>query len=211
MKRDSGFDKVPLSVACYPLRNDGMSIGYSRIRSMEDLMKRHELEHIIRAAGAISGNEILVIIGSQAILGSYSDPPEELVVSDEADVYPYSMPENADLIDGSIGELSPFHDTFGYFAHGVAPETATLPSAWETRLVKIKNENTGGVTGLCLHPLDIAASKLLAGREKDLDYVAALVKHKLVAIDHLKAVTKELDAPQADLIVQRLKMIESEI
>lgn len=31
------------------------------------------------------------------------------------------------MIDGSIGELSPFHETFGYYAQGVDETTAVLP------------------------------------------------------------------------------------
>jgi len=44
-------------------------------------MKRHELEHVIRAAGAIAGSTQLYIIGSQAILGMYPDAPLELLMS----------------------------------------------------------------------------------------------------------------------------------
>ena len=51
-------------------------------------MKRTELEHVIRAAGAIAGAEELKIIGSQAILALYPNAPDELTVSIEADVYP---------------------------------------------------------------------------------------------------------------------------
>lgn len=88
-------------------------------------MTRAELEHVIRAAAAISGEEHIVVVGSQAILGQFPNAPAELLVSMEADLYPRSAPEKADLIEGSIGELSPFHDTFGYYAEGVGPSTAT--------------------------------------------------------------------------------------
>jgi hypothetical protein len=47
-----------------------------------------------------------------------------LLTSQEADIYPLGDPAKSDLIDGTIGELSPFHETFGYYAHGVGPETA---------------------------------------------------------------------------------------
>src|SRR5205807_7298032 len=97
-------------------------------------MRRRDLEHLIRAAGSIADAHELIIIGSQAILGSFPDPPPELTVSQEADLYPADAPEKADLVDGSIGEKSPFHETFGYYAHGVAPETAVLPSNWKSRL-----------------------------------------------------------------------------
>lgn len=105
-------------------------------------MTRTELEHVILAAGAIAETDELIIIGSQAILGAFLDPPEELASSIEVDLYPLPDVEKADLIDGSIGEQSPFHDTFGYDAHGVVPETAVLPRNWKEGLVVISNSNT---------------------------------------------------------------------
>ena len=38
-----------------------------------------------------------------------------------------------DRIEALIGEMSLFHDTFGYHAQGVGPETAKLPAGWEGR------------------------------------------------------------------------------
>ena len=90
-------------------------------------MTRTELEHLIRAAGAVVGTDELIIVGSQAILGAHPDASPELLVSREADMYPRQEPEKSDLIDGSIGEGSPFDQEFGYYAHGVGPETSVLP------------------------------------------------------------------------------------
>ena len=114
------------------------------------------------------------------MLGQFPDAPVELLVSREADIYCPDDPDATDLIDGSIGELSPFEQTFRYYAHGVGPETAILPSGWEERLVPIHGEFTGGATGLCLDVHDLAVSKLVAGREKDFDFVAALLRHRMV-------------------------------
>lgn len=94
-------------------------------------MTRSQLEHVIRVAGMISDDDDIVVIGSQSILGSFPDAPAELLVSREADVYPRTYPERAELIDGSIGEGSPFEQEFGYYAHGVGPETAVLPEGWK--------------------------------------------------------------------------------
>lgn len=143
-------------------------------------MKRADLEHVIRAAAAISTDPELVIVGSQAILGQFPDAPAELLVSVEADVYPKNAPQLADLIDGSIGELSPFHQTFGYYAQGVGPETAKLPAGWETRLVKVQNANTHGAIGWCLEVHDLALSKYAAGRDKVLAFTRVLATHALV-------------------------------
>jgi len=160
-------------------------------------MKRKDLEHIIRAAGAIAHVDKLVVLGSQAILGLYPDPPKELLVSQEVDTYPLEQPQKADLIDGTMGELSPFHEEFGYYAHGVGPETALLPRNWQDRLVAVNNVNTNGVTGLCLHPADLAVSKLLAGREKDLCFVAALLKFNLISEEQIHELTLELSESDA--------------
>jgi len=159
-------------------------------------MERSELEHVIRAAGAIAQSRQIVIIGSQAILGTHPDAPPELRVSQEVDAYPADDPGKADLIDGSIGELSPFHEQFGYYAHGVGPETARLPVRWRDRVVVVQNENTGDTAGLCLSPADLAVSKLLAGRAKDTAFVRAMLDHGIVSRDELAALSTELN--QAD-------------
>jgi hypothetical protein len=148
-------------------------------------MTRSELEHIIRAAGDIAKDREIVIFGSQAILGEYPDAAPELLASMAADVFPLNHPERADKIEGAIGEFSRFHDEFGYYAQGVSPSTATLPRGWRKRLVRIKNENTGGIAGLCLEVHDLAMSKYVAAREKDLAFTRVLVQEQLIDRDKL--------------------------
>ncbi|HEX9673257.1 MAG TPA: DUF6036 family nucleotidyltransferase [Burkholderiales bacterium] len=142
-------------------------------------MKRSELEHLIRAAGRIAGERELVVIGSQAILGQFPDAPTALLRSMECDLYPRKRPELADKVDGAIGEASKFHERFGYYAQGVAPDTATLPRGWQRRLVRFENANTGGYAGLCLEVHDLAISKYVAGREKDFEFTRELARHGL--------------------------------
>ena len=139
-------------------------------------MRRSDLEHLIRAAGDISGEQELVVIGSQAVLGQFPDAPVALLASMEADIYPLAHPELADKVDGAIGEGSRFHQTHGYYAQGVGPETAVLPTGWRRRLVRVENENTGGAAGLCLEVHDLAISKYVAGREKDREFTRELAR-----------------------------------
>ena len=160
-------------------------------------MTREQLEHLIRAAGTIAGDSEVVIIGSQAILGSYPDAPPALLVSMEADLYPLDKPERADLIDGTIGELSPFHETFGYYAHGVGPETAILPRNWRDRVVVIQSEATKGVRGLCLSPEDLAISKLLAGRGRDIAFVEHMFRAGLADKDKAASLADEVPPEDA--------------
>jgi len=143
-------------------------------------MQRSDLEHIIRASGDVAQDDEIVIIGSQSILGQFPDAPIRLLASMEADVYPNHSPELADKVDGAIGEGSSFHELHGYYAQGVGPETAVLPNGWKDRLVVVKNENTNGVAGLCLEVHDLAISKLVAGRSKDLEFIQELIRHEMI-------------------------------
>ncbi len=142
-------------------------------------MRRPELEHVIRAAATASGDDELVIVGSQAILGQFPEAPASMLVSREADVYPRNHPERGDEIEGSLGDGSYFDATFGYYAHAVGPETAKAPSGWERRLVPIRNENTGGATGWCLEVHDLLLSKCAAGRARDWEFVEEALRHGL--------------------------------
>jgi hypothetical protein len=143
-------------------------------------MQRSELEHIIRASGDVAQDDEIVIIGSQSILGQFPNAPMRLLVSMEADVYPKHNPDLADRVDGAIGEGSSFHALNGYYAQGVGPETAELPSGWKDRLVVVKNENTNGVAGLCLEVHDLAVSKIVAGRPKDFEFIQELIRHEMI-------------------------------
>jgi hypothetical protein len=90
-------------------------------------MTRQQLEHIIRAAGSITDEKVILVLGSQSILGSTNNASEKLLLSIEADVFPLMAPEKMELINGSIGEITQFHKTFGYYAHGIPPDSCPLP------------------------------------------------------------------------------------
>ena len=143
-------------------------------------MKRADLEHILRASKGTTGEDHFIVIGSQSVLGKHPDAPRELRHSMELDIYPRDRPELSEDIEGSLGRYSQFNQSFGYFADGVGPETAFLPAGWESRLVPVCNGNTGGATGWCLAPCDLAIAKLKAARPKDIAFVRALLKHRFI-------------------------------
>ncbi|MCW5593647.1 MAG: hypothetical protein KIS74_16220 [Burkholderiales bacterium] len=143
-------------------------------------MTRGELEHIIRASGEITDQYEFVIVGSQSMLGSVPRPEGVFTVSMEADIYPLRAPELADRIDGAIGEGSQFHRTYGYYAQGVGPETATLPRDWTSRVHRVQSVNTGDRVGFCLDLRDLFLAKAIAGREKDREFCIALFEHRYI-------------------------------
>jgi hypothetical protein len=143
-------------------------------------VRRHELEHIIRAAAEVTNRYEFVIVGSQSILGAVPNPPAECVMSMEADIFPLGAEELADRIEGAIGEGSRFHDQFGYYAQGVDSTTAILPAGWQDRLVRVQSETTNGRVGFCLDPTDLFLAKCAANRDKDRGFNKALLRHGIV-------------------------------
>jgi hypothetical protein len=121
-------------------------------------MTRGELEHAIRAACDVAGDSEIYVFGSQAILGEHPSAPEELRQSVEVDVAPKNSPERVDEIDGALGELSQFHQTHGFYVHGVSLETAVLPEGWKGRVIRVQNQNTDQYSGWCVAAHDLAAS-----------------------------------------------------
>jgi len=149
-------------------------------------VRRTDLMHVVAAAADVTGDDEFVVIGSQAILASVDDPPESMLESMEADIYPRNDSGAADEIDGALGDGSPFHAAHGYYAHGVGPETAKPPRGWQDRLVGIGVPVHGGpmkgkmVTAWCLDPHDLVLSKLAAGRERDWEYATEALKAEIV-------------------------------
>lgn len=106
-------------------------------------------------------------------------------MSIEVDIDPKNRPELVDRIDGALGEGSRFHETYGFYVHGVSIETATLPRGWKGRTKKVKSSGTAGAVGYCLEAHDLAVSKLAAFRERDRQFVRILLRERLVDANRL--------------------------
>ena len=143
-------------------------------------MTREELEHAIRAACEVAQDDEVYVFGSQAILGQFPDAPEDLRQSAEADIAPVHRVERVDVIEGSLGLDSAFHRAHGFYVHGISIEAAVLPKGWLKRTRPVRNPNTNGKTGWCVEAHDLAASKLVAFRPKDRDFVRVLIVHGLI-------------------------------
>ena len=152
-------------------------------------MRRAELEHVIAAAAEIVGEDEFVVIGSQAILGADPDPPEELLRSMEADLYPRRSPDKADAIEGALGDGSRFEQSFGYFAHAVGPETAKAPAEWEERLIRLvvtpRVTSRRAAVAWCLEPHDLVLAKLARGLPRDWEYARIALGAEVVDLGEL--------------------------
>ncbi len=158
-------------------------------------MTREQLEHAIRAACEVAKDSEIWIFGSQAILGEFPDAPEDLRASIEVDVQPKNRPDNVGAIDGALGELSLFHQTHGFYVHGLLiEEAAALPQGWEHRVTPVVDEIlTRGKIGWCVEAHDLATSKLAAFRPKDRDFVRVLLTEEMIG---------------AQILIERIKLLK---
>lgn len=170
-------------------------------------MNREQLAHVLRAAARIAEDEDIVVIGSQAILGSYSEDalPPEVTLSMEADIAFRNDPdeEKADRVDGAIGEGSSFDIEFNYYGQGVSVSTAVLPAGWEKRVVPYDREDAHPSRAVCVEVHDLVVSKLVAGREKDIEFAISLIRAGLVDSDTLFERAGKLDEPGA--VIKRVR------
>lgn len=169
-------------------------------------MRRDQPEHAIRAACQIIGHPAVIVVGSQAILGTFGEDelPPDATMSLEVDILPIASDNDevarlADLIEGVAGEFSPFEQLHGFSIDGVDLTTSILPAGWRERLVKVSNANTAAPTGAprftgwCLDKEDLCVAKLCAFREKDRNFVGALVTARLVHVETIRSRLLALD------------------
>ncbi len=175
-------------------------------------MKREQFNHVIASAAEVASEEEIVVIGSQAIHGIPSQPPMEVLVSMEADVYPLHSPHKADEIDRNLGDGSSFQQTFGIYAHGVGPETVVGPKGWEERLVRVGIERRVhskiDPVALCLEAHDLVVAKCARGEKRDWEFAKALRDAGIVEREELLRRLDDVDLAPEKLAHIR-KMLEA--
>lgn len=178
-------------------------------------MTREQLEHAIRAACDVAGEEVVIVFGSQSILGQHPNAPDQLRQSMEADIAPGSDDAAAaDRIDGALGEGSTFQQVHGFYVHGLTSDAATLPKGWEGRVVVIRNAGTRQNEGRCLEAHDLAASKLVAFRDKDREFVRTLMSEGFIKVAKLLLRVRQLelsDDGQLERITTWIKVTQRDL
>lgn len=147
-------------------------------------MKKHELRTALKAAARVICEHDFFVIGSQAVHAHCKRPPAEVLLSQECDLYPCTRPQAAALLDRELGRNSVFAREHGFYIDVVTPEIASLPEGWQRRL---KPFRVGRITAFCLEIHDLLASKLAAGRLKDLELAGAVIKLRLASVSTLRA------------------------
>lgn len=180
-------------------------------------MRRDQLEHAIRTTCQLIGHDEVVVVGSQAILGTFREEelPRAATMSAEIDVVPMAEDNEetgrlADIIEGVAGEFSPFEELHGFSIDGVDLNTSALPDGWRRRLVKVQNPNTAApgsdheFIGWCLDKEDLCVAKLCALRDKDKNFVGALLDADLVDADVVARRIPTVSPPYQDRVEHAL-------
>jgi len=166
-------------------------------------MKKQQVDHVLRAAGRITGEKQFIIIGSQSLHGKHPDLADDIVRSAEVDLIAKRDASRTEWLN-VIGQDSKFHEEFGYYADPVDETTAILPKGWRSRLVNLTPGDTDSVAGLCLDPHDLAIAKYAARRKKDSVFTRELARRGIVSNDRLLALLDQTAVP--DEIRERIRM-----
>lgn len=173
------------------------------------MLRRPDLDHILRAAASLSGHARFVMVGTGAVIATARHIPLAMMLTEEIDIYVEDADDPdwvSDLIDASIGRYSQFHKTFGYYGDGVSSRTAVMPVDWRSRAVEYVTPDRLA-TALCPSAEDIAVAKLCAWREKDQAWLREAFRSgvaKAAGVATLLRGALPDAAPAADELTRRL-------
>lgn len=141
-------------------------------------MTKAELENLLKRAGDVARDRDFFLIGSQSLRATCAAIPRDFPKTIEADLYPRRHPQAWSRLRAELGNKTKFFKRHGYYLDCTDPGLATLPDGWMERLIPFRTPRTGGVTAWCLEPHDLFVSKLVAWREKDQQFLRAMLRHK---------------------------------
>jgi hypothetical protein len=150
------------------------------------IMKIDRIEHILRAAAEITKQKRFILIGSTTIIVRRKHIPANMMMTPEVDIYAPDaddIDEISDLIEGSIGQGSLFHQQYGYYGDGVSPNTAALPSDWRDRSMEYRCQTSPDIIAIVPDENDIALAKAVAYREKDVDWIVHGLRSNILSLD----------------------------
>jgi hypothetical protein len=110
-----------------------------------------------------------VVIGSLSVLGHTGDVPATMAMSIDVNTWRKSDPARVFDLAPALGQGSRFEATYGYYLDPVSPRIATLPTGWETRLIRIELEP--GLAVWFLEPNDAAVSKYARLETRDREWI----------------------------------------
>jgi hypothetical protein len=187
------------------------------------IMKVRSIDHLLRAAANITGQNKFVLVVSAAVIVRrrvrHKNMPADMMMTPEVDIYAPQADDIesiSEMIDANIGQGSRFHDEFGYYGDGVSATTAKMPSDWQVRAVEYRGAGCPDVVAVVPEENDVALAKLAAWRDKDQDWLGQGVKYGVLSLktmitrlDRMPEPNPDHGSPTREALVTRLKTLAS--
>jgi hypothetical protein len=150
-------------------------------------MHVRSLTHLLEGLRAWDAKQKIVILGSSSLVTfhpEFGEPGGPLDLTCNADFLLEDVNKEIALSLGqALGENKAFYLEFGYHADILHPSIIeTLPPGWDARVVAV----SGFENVFALQPLDLAAVKIVVGREKDLALVRRLLELGKIRVEDLR-------------------------
>ena len=148
-------------------------------------MKRWQFFDLIRRVSELTQITEPVIVGSHSLFAVTDFVPAIVDRSLEADFLlgPHGH-EVIEMVRDNLGYTSDFYKQHGYFADPLGMAVVSFTPGWQDRLQPLKDDN-GQVVAKCLEIHDLAVSKLIAGRDKDLIFLCDLLDSRMILMEAL--------------------------
>lgn len=142
-------------------------------------MKRTHLLKLLEDIRARVPLETLLVVGSQSAHALKSAEIPAVEASLEVDLLLLGDQfQYRSTIQQQFGEESAFFLQNGFFVHAIGIGIVSLPAGWDTRLQPVHDE-AGRIVARAVEIHDTLAAKLMAGREKDFDFLRQLLERNL--------------------------------
>ena len=168
-------------------------------------MNREQLHALLVQARARVQHTEFVIVGSLAILGTVGKPPSTMVMSIDVDTYLKNDPQRTGELVEALGQGSAFEDEFGYYLDPVSPNLPSFPEGWQDRLILV---DFGDIQAFFVDPNDVAVSKYMRGEDRDLRWLRAGLKDKLLNMDIIERRIASAPALEGELQAARKRMAQ---
>lgn len=173
-------------------------------------MKKDQVVDAVKHIDKLLGETEILIVGSQSLHGAHPGVPDEILYSREVDMVLVTKSKLGNWLSEVVGPGTHFEYNNGYYIDHVflKDDFPILAKGWRDRVVKEIIDDKINVS--YLSPEDLAIAKLAAGRDKDILFVAGMIKKKLVDLDLVRSLAGTLDEEMGKAVIDRLDALPSQ-
>ena len=158
-------------------------------------MEYEQLTKLIKNVVEITNQKNIMLFGSQVLYSKFKTiENENILKSYEADftLYKYKnrqeLEDFVDLVDGSIGELSLYHNTNGFYAEGVSNFNDSFPKNYKNRLMNFQYSNNPNDIVQFMNIKDVSIMKLRRMSPKDHAFLEFCIENDLFKLEDIEEI-----------------------